>query len=95
MRGPKAIPIELTQDERIFLEGVARRQTLSHREVLRAKIVLKAAAGLPNAEIARCLDMQINGVRHWRKCFATHRLAGLNDKPRSGAPSSFSPSGET
>lgn len=95
MRGPKAVPIELTPDERDFLERVSRKQTLSHREVTRAKIVLKAADGLSNAEIARHLEVRENSVRDWRKRFATERLAGLNDLPRSGAPSSFSPSGET
>jgi transposase len=63
--------------------------------VIRAKIVLKAADGYSNAEIARQIGIRENQVRPWRKRFAAERLAGLNDRPRSGAPSSFSPSGET
>jgi len=95
MKRAKAIPIELRLEERQMLEKVVRAYTLSYKEILRTQIILMAADGQPNARIAAHLRVSVEMVRKWRKRFALHRLAGLNDKPRSGAPSSFSPSGET
>lgn len=53
MRGPKPKPIELTQEEKAILGKVARAQKLAYQSVLRAKMILLAAQGLTNAEIAR------------------------------------------
>ena len=55
---PRTSPyhIELTGDERNRLEVTARRYSSPHRDVARAKIVLLAAEGLPNDEIAARLD---------------------------------------
>ena len=51
---PRTSPyqIELTKDERNRLESTPRRYTPAYREVTRAKIVLLAAEGMPNDEIA-------------------------------------------
>src|SRR5207244_9627312 len=62
-------------------------------EVLRAKIVLLAAEGLENAEIARRLDTTREAVSRWRKRFYDERLQGLEDRPRAGRPRRFSPRG--
>lgn len=91
MRGPKAKPIELTPSERIVLEKVARAQKLAYQSVLRAKLILLAAQGLTNAEIARRLRTQVKTVRKWRDRFLKDRLKGLKDLFRLGAPSAFSP----
>ncbi|MGH8896497.1 MAG: hypothetical protein ACRDZ4_05595, partial [Egibacteraceae bacterium] len=55
---PRASPyvIVLTAEERASLEAAARRYTSPYRDVLRARIVLYAAAGLRNDEIAARLD---------------------------------------
>jgi transposase len=83
--------IELTTEERTLLERQARCYTLSYREVMRAKIVLLAAKGLGNDEIAARLDSRREIVSKWRKRFFEQRLAGLEERPRRGRPSVFPP----
>lgn len=85
--------IELTPDERAVLERMARRQAASRREVFRAQIVVLAADGLRNDEIAIRLGTVRTTVSRWRKRFFEDRAAGLADRARSGRPRSFSPSG--
>ncbi len=84
--------IVLTPKERAELTRRARKQTLPYREVLRAKVVLLAAAGLRNDEIAARLDTSDVAVTKWRKRFFEQRLAGLEDRKRPGRPRSFPPS---
>jgi transposase len=57
--------------------------------VLRARIVLAAAEGLSNAAIADRLAVTVDTVRKWRGRFAVQRLAGLEDRSRSGRPRTF------
>ena len=57
----------------------------------RAKIVLLAAAGLDNDEIAARLDMRREIVSKWRKRFFEEGLAGLEERPRGGRPPAFPP----
>jgi transposase len=85
--------IELTGEERLALEARARKYTLPYRDVVRARIVLLAAQGLGNDEIARRLDTRREVVSLWRKRFFEQRLAGLEELPRHGRPASFSPTG--
>jgi Winged helix-turn helix len=85
--------IGLSEGEERELRRRARQQTLAYREVLRAKIVLLAAEGLDNAEIARRLGTTREAVSRWRKRFHEERLQGLEDRPRSGRPRRFSPRG--
>lgn len=59
--------------------------------MLRARIVLAAAAHDSNAAIAACLGVTIDTVRKWRGRFAAARLKGLEDLPRSGRPRVFAP----
>jgi transposase len=59
--------------------------------VVRAKIVLYAAQGLDNDQIAARLDTPRQIVSKWRKRFFEERLAGLEDRPRRGRPARFSP----
>jgi hypothetical protein len=66
--------IELSQQEREILQAQARRYTLPYREVVRAKIVLMAAAGLDNDQIAQRLDTRREVVSKWRKRFYQQRL---------------------
>lgn len=94
MKGPKAIPIELLTEEKQTLQRIVRAYTLPYKEILRAKIILMAADGQANAQIAKKLCVSDEMVRKWRSRFARDRLKGLRDQPRSGAPSAFSPSGE-
>src|SRR3954451_12836568 len=85
--------VVLSEGEERELVRRARQQTRAYREVTRAKIVLLAADGLDNAEIARRLDTTREAVSRWRKRFHEERLQGLEDRPRSGRPRRFSPRG--
>jgi transposase len=83
--------LDLTPDQRAELEGRARRYTLPYRDVVRAKIVLMAADGLDNDEIASRLDTRREIVSKWRKRFYQQGLPGLEERPRGGRPSAFPP----
>ncbi len=84
-------PITLADHERATIEAMARKYTASYREVTRAKIILYAAAGLQNKDIAARLDTSPQIVSKWRKRFFEERLDGLDDAPRHGRPARFSP----
>ena len=90
---PRRSPYEivLSEVERTELESRARRYTSPYAEVVRAKIVLMAAEGLRNDEIAARLDTPRQVVSKWRKRFHEQRLAGLDDLPRTGRPPDFPP----
>jgi hypothetical protein len=83
--------IELTPSEAAELRRRAGRYTLPYFEVIRAKMILLAAEGLGNDEIAARLDTRREVVSEWRKRFFRHRLAGLEELPRPGRPRAFSP----
>ena len=86
--------IVLTVAERGELEKRAGAYTDAYWRVVRAKIVLLAAEGLANVEIAARLDTSPQVVHRWRKRFFEQRLKGLEDRHRSGRPRVFSPLGE-
>lgn len=73
------------------LQARARAYTSPYFEVLRAKIILLAAEGLSNKEIAARLDLPRQVVSKWRKRFFDQRLEGLESLPRGGRPAGFSP----
>src|ERR1700674_1052658 len=83
--------IKLSDAERAELEAIIRRRTAQQRMVLRARIVLAAAAGEENAWIAERLEVALNTVIKWRKRFFEEGLAGLADRKRSGRPRTFPP----
>ena len=83
--------VTLTPEQRVELEARARRYTLPYRDVVRAKIVLMAAAGLDNDEIAARLDTRRGIVSKWRKRFFEQGLPGLDERPRGGRPPACSP----
>jgi len=81
-----AVAIELSDQERAQLEAWSRRRTSAQALALRARIVLQAADGLKNSEIAERLGISRPTVTTWRSRFAEHRLDGLLDEPRPGRP---------
>ena len=83
--------IQISREERRHLEARARRYTLPYRDVIRAKIVLLAAEGLGNDEIAARLDTRREIVSKWRKRFFEEGLTGLEERPRQGRPPVFPP----
>lgn len=76
--------LTLTPDQRSELEELARRYTSPYCDVIRAKIVLMAADGLRNDEIAKRLDTHREIVSKWRKRYFEQGLSGLKDYPRGG-----------
>lgn len=92
MPRPSPYAILLSDEEQQHLETAARRYTSPYCEVIRAKIILYAATGMENKEIADRLDVPRPIVSKWRKRFYKRRLAGLEDDPRSGRPPGFPPS---
>jgi len=83
--------IVLSAEQRQRLEQMARSYTSPYWQVVRAKLVLLAASGLENKEIAARLDLPRQVVSKWRKRFFEEGLAGLEDRPRRGRPRAFSP----
>lgn len=79
-------PVELSDDERALLESWTRRRSSAQALALRSRIVLLAAEGLRNTEIAAELGVHRNMVAKWRSRFLEHRLDGLSDEPRPGQP---------
>lgn len=79
------------------LGQLVRKQTFAHRPVQRAKLalLLQTRPAIANPVAAQHLGQHANWVRYWRKRWATDgfSLAALADRPRSGRPAVFSPSG--
>jgi len=86
-----ALIVVVTAVEESVLSARARSSTSAHRDVIRARIVLAAAQGVPNSSIAAELGLHVDTVRKWRRRFATGGLPGLDDLPRSGRPRVFTP----
>ena len=95
MRGPKPPAIMLTDSERQNLEVVTRRRSASQHLALRARIILAAADGLNNAQIARQQAVTVDTVRHWRNRWLLVQPVPLTeltveerlaDAPRAGKP---------
>jgi hypothetical protein len=82
---------KLNDEERRVLERRARSLTAPYREVVRARALLLAADALENATIAERLNVSRSFVSELRKRFCRERLKALEDRPRSGRPSRFSP----
>jgi len=89
--GRKAPRIELPDEERRFLQKLARGSTTAQREALRARIILLADQGLGNRSITQRLECDEDTAGKWRTRFAEHGPKGLRDLPRSGRPRTFSP----
>src|SRR5215216_3579083 len=83
---PAAVAIELSDEERVVLEGFARRRRTARGLAQRSEIVLEAAAGRTNTEIAERLRVSRPTVTRWRRRFAERRVDGLLDEPRPGRP---------
>jgi transposase len=85
-RGRRLQELVLTSTERERLLEWTRRHKSAQALALRSRIVLSAADGHGNREIARRLRVTGQTVGKWRSRFLERRLDGLLDEPRPGAP---------
>jgi len=76
-----ACSIILTGDERQALEGLLSGESSPKRLLLRTEIVLLAAQGKSNQQIADRLKTDPHTVGRWRNRFCIDRLEGLKRKP--------------
>ena len=81
-----AVEIELSEEEERRLRAVVRTPSVSQQQALRARIVLRAAEGATNTEIAAEAGVSLPTVGLWRRSFSERGLDGLADAPRSGRP---------
>ncbi len=79
-------PIVLRTEERETLERWARRPTTAQGLAMRARLVLRCAAGETATAIARDMHVTKQTVGKWRGRFVARRLDGLLDEPRPGVP---------
>src|ERR1039458_3317782 len=80
----RAPQIDLAAEERTTLENIVRSPSAAQRDVLRARIVLLAAAGRRNEQIQEALQISKPVVVKWRRRSAFDRLAGLEDQAGRG-----------
>ena len=76
----------MSHEQQDNMERFARSRTLAARLVQRARIVVRAAAGLDNQEIAEEMGLCRQTVGRWRERFTASGVDGLEDRPRSGRP---------
>ena len=95
MRGPRPQAITLTAEEHQGLAALVRRRGAAQQLVLRARIILAAAAGQNNSQLARHLGVEVATARLWRGRWlglGAVPLADLGvaerleDAPRPGGP---------
>ena len=78
--------IELSEDEEAELRRWRRRRNTINSLHFRAGIVLDCARGYSGKEVAERHNTSEQTVTKWRRRFASDRLEGLSDVPRSGQP---------
>jgi len=95
MRGPKPPAVKLSDKERQGLEQLVRRHSTPQQTALRGRIVLAAAEGKNNAQVAREFGITVETARHWRDRWLALQPISLDDLtvaerledlPRPGAP---------
>jgi transposase len=95
MRGPKPAPIQLSDPERQGLEKLIKAHKTRQQIVLRARIVLAAAEGKNNKQIAQEFQVTLDTIRLWRGRWLSLQPIKLEDLgveerledlPRPGAP---------
>src|SRR4051794_8205584 len=79
--------VDVPESDRRELERRVRDKGAPAREVERARIVLRAAAGVPGKQIAALVGCAEPTVVTWRGRYADRGLVGLEDLPRPGKPS--------
>ena len=87
--GRPKVELVLTEPEREQLSSMARSRSIPVALSLRARIVLAAADGQANSDIAQRLQLTGATVGKWRRRFIERRITGLYDELRPGKPRSI------
>ena len=99
MRGPKPATLELNEQEREALEALVRKHSTPQQIAQRGRMILLAAEGQNNEQIARALGACADTVRTWRMRWIGWQhlswedfslVERLSDTPRPGRPSQIS-----
>ncbi len=80
---------EVSDEERVAVQRMARSHTLGAGMVRRAQIIVHAMGGLKAEEIATRMDLCANTVRHWLNRFNARGLKGLEEDVRTGRPPTY------
>jgi len=83
--------IELEPEARQELEMLLKKHKTEHRLTERAKIILLSAEGMSMTAVSKKLDCSPRRVCAWKRRYFENGLAGLEERPRSGHPSTISP----
>ncbi|MGF6537029.1 IS630 family transposase [Paraburkholderia youngii] len=86
MSGRPKGELVLSESDREQLQALTMRRKTARALALRARIVLACADGLDNKSVAAKQRVTQQTVSKWRARFVMHRLDGLLDAPRPGAP---------
>jgi putative transposase len=81
MHGPPAVRVCLSDEERLGLYRLVHAHTTAQQVALRARIVLAAADGTPNEQIAHTLGVSVPTVRSWRGRWVRRQAVALADWP--------------
>jgi len=81
-RGPDPVTVIVTETQRAGLEAMVDESALSGRMRVRARIVLMAADGVSNVEIAETIGVSATTVLSWRRRFVEGGVGALADRPR-------------
>jgi len=79
-------PLVVTTEEQERLQSLAHRARSQPVLARRARVILGSVQGLANAVVAKQVRCSLGMVNKWRSRFLQHRLEGLYDEPRPGAP---------
>ena len=82
---PMAVLV-LSDEERSYLEGQARRRRVARSFSDRCRMILRCADGLTNKAVAAEIGVHEHTVGKWRRRFLKARIEGLSDEPRPGRP---------
>src|SRR4029077_10309201 len=85
-RGRPVAPLELSAQERAYLERQVRRQRVARSLSERCRVVLRCADGLPSKSVGCELAPPEHTVGKWRRRFLKDRCDGLLDEARPGRP---------
>ena len=78
-KGPKPAELRLSKEERNELEALVRRHSAPHQLVKRGRMILEAADGKRNAQIAREQGANVDTVRKWRMHWPGLQAVSLED----------------